>query len=229
MAVLVLVLFLSGLAAFVVIVPVAERAPPPAGFVPFRDDALAARFRPRLDCPADFGAIEAVYYRAAWDDAGLIHLAYHPAWARERNEAPGFGPFLSRTLYTGGLSLQRAMFGKGDIESIGLKVDPVSWSILEVEYETAKDYDPSAFSVTHENVVAKGPLVPPLAFKVVSWNHLFSLEKGGSPASLSGSSRPEPLLYFSAALWSGYAMWKNPETRLRKDRAHFDWERGAVE
>jgi hypothetical protein len=217
--------------SFLLFTPSGPKKAPASSYASLRDDALAARYRPSIDCPAEFGPVIAVYYRAAKDEAGLVHIAYHPLWARERNSAPGFSPFLSRSLYTGGLSLQRLMFGKGDIESIALTVDPSSGEILRVEYETAQDYSPENFSVTHKNVFVEGPLAAPPRFSVVSWNHLFSLEKSEAsqgPKADGAEARP-PLSYFTAALWREYSMVKERETRLRKDRAHFDWEEIAAE
>jgi hypothetical protein len=218
---------LAAIMAFIALVPTGPRMEAPTGYEPFRDDALAAKYRPAFECPAEFGPILALYYRAARDGSGLVHIAYHPVWARERNDAPGFKPALSRSLYTGGLSLQRLMFGKGDIESVGLTLDPKSGDVVEVAYETAAGYNPSDFSVKHESVVVKGPLSLPIGFRVVSWNHLFSLEKAGG-APLAGSASAIPLSYFTPEIWREYGMWKDPETRLRKDRAHFEWERGAA-
>lgn len=223
------------LVLFVFLWPTGRRESPPAGYVPLRDDALAARYCPLIEGPEAYGAILAVYYRAARDEAGRIHLAYHPAWAREVNREPGWGPFLSRSLYTGGLSLQRAMFGRGDIETVGLTLDPEG-RIIELEYERAKDYDPKAFSVSHEKVLEKGPFELPLSFRVMSWNHLFSREglAQGMTVWAAGDMGPSgavrvDLAYFSPALWASYGMWKNPETLLRKDRAHFAWERAAAQ
>ena len=220
-------LALAVLAAALSLFPSGKKSLPPSSYIPFRDDALAARYCPVFECPSAYGPILAVYYRAARDESGLIHLAYHPVWARERNDAPGLKPFLSRVLYTGGLSLQRAMFGKGDIEAVGLTVDPASGSVLEIRYETARAYSPTDFSVSHEYVVESHPGVGRPLFAVVSWNHLFRLE-GSATQAQAAAPRPA-LAYFSARLWNAYGMWKNPETLLRKNRAHFVWERGAVE
>jgi hypothetical protein len=221
--------------------PTGKAMAPPAGFTPLRDDALAARYCPEFVSEPAFGPIIAVYYRAARDAEGTLHIAYHPAWAREVNKGRGFGPFLSRTVYTGGLSLQRAIFGKGDIESIAIAVDGAG-QVVRVEYETAKDYDPAAFSVTHAALSEGGPFDLPLRFRVVSWNHLFARMSAGDPvppsdlvwsagAATTGRANPTgqaaPLAWFSPALWKEWAMWKNPETVIRKDRAHFAWERGV--
>jgi hypothetical protein len=227
-AALVVLVVLIGALSFVIFAPTQARESAPEGFVPLRDDALAERFRPVFDCPQEFGPILAVYYRAAKDASGNIYIAYHPVWERERNDAAGLTPFLSRNLYTGGLSLQRAMFGKGDIESVALCIDPSGGSVTEIDYETAKDYKASDFSVNHQKVVEKGPFSPPLRFRVMSWNHLFSLEED-SPAALERPDEGVALSYFTPKLWKEYEMWKNPQTRLKKDRAHFIWERGAVD
>jgi len=109
--------------------------------------------------------------------------------------------------------------------------------------------------VKHQEVSLKGSFDPPLHFRVISWNHLFALEEGRAtepgngalsvePASgeaASGnatsaeaasaeaaSGETAPLSYFTPELWAKYAIWKNPETILRKDRAHFPWERAVV-
>jgi len=171
---------------------------------------------------------------------------------------------LSRILYTGGLSLQGLMFGPGDIEAVALAIDPVGWKVVEIDYETAADYNPSAFSVKHKAVSLTGSFALPIRFKVISWNHLFELEEQGAsdakalvaPATIIGSTMPPStaapdkvidsaaapptpiassnsipeaaLSYFTPELWEKYGIWKNPETILRKDRAHFIWERGAA-
>jgi len=242
------------LLCFVLYYPTEKKESPPTGYAPLRDDELAAHFRPVFDCPSEFGPILALYYRAAIDDSGIIHIAYHPVWERERNDAKGIEPFLSRILYTGGLSLQGLMFGPGDIEAVALAIDPVGWKIVEIDYETAADYDPSAFSVKHEVVSLTGSFALPIRFKVISWNHLFELEGRGasqdeafvapapvldstmslstavptSPAASSDFIPETRLSYFTPELWDKYGIWKNPETILRKDRAHFIWERGVA-
>jgi hypothetical protein len=237
---------------FCVFWPTGKKQALPEGYTALRDDALARRYCPVFETSPDFGPIVAIYYRAARDGAGKLHVAYHPVWERETNNSSGLGPFLSRTIYTGGLSLQRAMFGKGDVESIGVTIDREG-EIAGLEYEMAKDYDPSAFSVKHLPVKEEGRVGLPLRFRIVSWNHLFSrLGNDAAAAALAGIAgtgagrEPEtyevfapagievpdagsvPFGYFTEKLWSEYAMWKNPETILRKDRSHFVWERGTA-
>lgn len=220
---IVFILFL-GLIAFY---PKGKKESPPEGYTFIRDEAMAALYLPSFDCPPEYGPILAVYYRAASDESGAIHIAYHPVWARERNDTKSWGAFLSRWLYTGGLSLQRAMYGQGDIETIGLTIDAAEGTITQIEYETAADYDPRNFSVKHLIVKKTGRFKAPLRFSVISWNHLFLLEEE-TPVSLDAHASALPLAYFTPELWSRYAIWKNPETLLRKDRAHFDWERGVA-
>jgi len=218
---------LAAAVAVAFLYPIGPRELPPVGTAPIRDDALAARYLPRFSSPPGFGLIRSVYYRASTDKDGFIRIAYHPVWALERNDAPGLAPFLSRILYTGGLSLQRLAYGMEDIECIGLTVDPSNQAIVELEYETAEGYSSSNFDVQHGTVVEKGPFALPLRFRVISWNHLFALEGGASAAYVS----PEPpagLSYFSPELWSRYSMTKGRETPVRKDRAHFAWELEAV-
>jgi len=249
---------------FAIFYPTGKKEAPPEGYVPLRDDRMAARYMPVFECPPEFGPILAVYYRAAIDKTGLVHIAYHPVWVRERNDTKAFAPFMSRILYTGGLSLQRLMYGPGDIEAVAITIDMSSGEIQEVDYETAADYNPASFSVKHQAVSLKGSFAPPLRFRVMSWNHLFELSgnrkiqtatpsttaPGGAattgaasastpespvpaPAAAAGSAAPAPapeapLSYFTPELWAKYAMWKNPQTSVRKDRAHFVWERGAA-
>lgn len=232
--------------------PTGKREMPPEGYTAFQDDVLALRYCPVFESSPSYGPIMAIYYRAARDGAGNLHIAYHPVWKEESNRSAGWGPFLSRTIYTGGLSLQRIMFGKGDVESIGVTID-AEGDISGLEYETTKDYDPRSFSVTHLPVKVAAPIGLPLHFRIASWNHLF-VRLGNESAetdipSIEGTevgrdqddreifaaegadvldARSVPFGYFSAELWSDYAMWKNPETILRKNRSHFVWERGVV-
>ena len=232
--------------------PIGKKETPPEGYTALRDDDLARRYCPVFETPSSFGPIVAIYYRAARDGAGKLLIAYHPVWQREINTNAGWGPFFSRTIYTGGLSLQRAMFGKGDVESIGVTIDAAG-EVVGLEYETAKDYRPGSFSVTHLPIKEEVKVSLPLRFRIVSWNHLFSRNVNETSAMASAvitgtdvgreaetrdifaaegldvpGARSVPFGYFSAKLWSEYAMWKNPETILRKNRSHFIWERGIA-
>ena len=245
-------LLVLSLCLFGIYWPIGKKEMPPEGYSAFRDDALARRYCPVFESPSSFGPIVALYYRAARDGEGKIHIAYHPVWERESNSGAGMGPLFSRTVYTGGLSLQRAMFGKGDVESIGVTID-ADGKVVVLEYETAKDYDPEAFSVKHLPVKEEGKIDLPLRFRVVSWNHLFAWDGNEASAMTSAlMARPDagrglgtedvftaegfglpgtrsvPFGYFTEKLWSDYAMWKNPETILRKNRSHFLWERGLA-
>lgn len=186
-------------------------------FEPIRDDALAGKYAPAIVSPEEFGQPDALYYRAARSN-GKLYITYHFVWAGESNPAAGFLPWLNRNVYTGGLRLQKTMFGKGDVEMISLAIDSAG-NLDEVIYETAENHDPSDFGVKHSTVrtVAK----PPLVFRVVSWNHLFVLEESGTGRRL----QPE---YFSASLWDEYEMVKEKETILKRSRAHQPYERRAA-
>ncbi|MBP7586289.1 MAG: hypothetical protein KBA61_19765 [Spirochaetes bacterium] len=199
------------------------------GFTPLRDDAAAVRYAPTLISNDAYGFPLKCYYRAARDAAGNVHIAYHPVWERERNDAGGLMPFLSRMLYTGGLGIQRIMFGKGDVEVIAVRGDPrgkLAW----IHYERPKEYNPSTFTVKHEKVALEGAFPETPAFRVASWNHLF--EKAGvadtAPRAGERAWKCEPE-YFTGALWDEYTMFRARETRLRKNRAHFEWERMSAE
>jgi len=196
-------------------------------FTPVRNDTLAAEFAPAIINNEAFGPLAGVYYRAASDSAGNTYIAYHPVWPYERNETSGCMPLLNRSVYTGGLGLQKKMFGPGDIEVVIVVLDknkkPVS-----VKYETAENYNPSGFGVKHKTIEEKDAIAVPLCFKVVSWNHLFS--RTDTEAVPAGhkliTSRPQ---YFEKAYWEYYGMHKQKEGALSKNRAHAVWERVAAE
>ncbi|MGL4368592.1 MAG: hypothetical protein ACRCUT_02820 [Spirochaetota bacterium] len=196
-------------------------------FTPLRDDALAQEYAPYIINDDGYGSLLGIYYRAASDSDGNIWLAFHPIWPYERNTASGCSPWLSRSLYTGGIALQRTMFGPGDIEVLVVKLDKNRKPVL-VQYETAENYDASAFSVKHKTVTIDQDLSFPLYFRVISWNHLFDL----SDAAFSGKGfsliRSAPV-YFSAEDWTCYGMTKEKTGALSKNRAHRAWELPAVE
>jgi hypothetical protein len=204
-------------------------SPEAPGFTPVRDDTAARGFAPTLISNDDYGFPLKCYYRAARDAAGNLHIAYHPVWERERNDFGGLMPLLSRLFYTGGLRIQRVMFGKGDVEVIAVTVDPRGIG-KEVRYERPKDYTPSSFTVMHENAALRGTFSTTPPFRVASWNHLFEKAGGADAAPRAGERawKCEPE-YFTDELWEEYTMVRLKETRLRKSRAHFEWERKAAE
>jgi hypothetical protein len=198
------------------------------GFTPVKDDAAAESYAPTLLSNDTFGFPRKCYYRAARDGSGNLHIAYHPVWEYERNDSGGLMPFLSRMFYTGGLKIQRIMFGKGDVEVIAVTVDRRGVG-TELRYERPKDYNPATFTVKHEKVALTGTFVTMPAFRVSSWNHLFEKADGPDAAPRPGERawRCEPE-YFTDALWEEYTMVRLNETRLRKSRAHFVWERTSA-
>lgn len=199
--------------------------PEAPGFTPVKDDVAAGDYAPSLLSNDAFGFPQKCYYRAARDGSGNLHIAYHPVWEYERNDSGGIMPLLSRMFYTGGLKIQRIMFGKGDVEVIAVTVDRQGVG-TELRYERPKNYNPSTFTVSHEKVALQGTFATLPPFRVSSWNHLFEKADGADAAPRSGERtwrcRPE---YFTDALWEEYTMVRLKETRLRKSRAHFPWER----
>ncbi|HPA70843.1 MAG TPA: hypothetical protein PKY31_01150 [Spirochaetota bacterium] len=228
-SVLVLSLVLFGAIFLYLTSTVNVLSPGAPGFTPARDDAAARGYAPTLISNDAFGFPLKCYYRAARDGAGNLHIAYHPVWERERNDSGGLMPLLSRMFYTGGLRIQRVMFGKGDVEVIAVTVD-AQGGRTEIRYERPKDYNPSTFTVQHENVTLRGTFSTTPVFRVSSWNHLFEKAGGADAAPRSGERawKCEPE-YFTGALWEEYTMVRLKETRLRKSRAHFEWERTAAE
>lgn len=196
------------------------------GWTPLIDEALALKHQPIIYTDEAYGMPESIRYRAAKNENGHTHIAYHIFWAGERNPHTGFYPFLNRWLYTGGLSLQKTMFGKGDIEVIEIVLDE-SGHVMACNYETAKAYDPSAFSVSHEWVQASGETyVKDMAFEVISWNHLFDLKSISEMENHANLKKANlELTYFDQETWEAYEMFKATNTALKKNRAHFDYER----
>tara|TARA_Y100001937_G_scaffold23899_1_gene34294 strand:- start:354248 stop:355156 length:909 start_codon:yes stop_codon:yes gene_type:complete len=95
------------------------------GFEPMRNDALAMAFAPALHSGA-YQKPEKLLYRMSQSPDNLIHIAYFLVWPFERNDTSGFFPWLNRSVYTGGLSLQGLLFGPGDVEVISLIIEPAS-------------------------------------------------------------------------------------------------------
>ncbi len=195
------------------------------GYTPVRVDSVAQRYVPIVIPDEKFDEPVRLLYRASRDTDGNLHLAYHFIWDKEENNAEGLMPFLSRNLYTGGLSLQRVMFGKGDAEVVGMVISPKD-RIMRLEYETAADYDQRDFSVKHKDVTVDGPVSTPVCFEVISWNHMFDYIKN-SPGKCKDGVRLQ-VEYFAKELWEEYTMFKREETMLKKNRAHFKWERESI-
>ncbi len=195
-------------------------------FVPVKDDELAKRYAPLLESGSQYGDPYGLYYRASRDETGNTHITYHYIWEKEENTGPGTGACLSRNLYTGGLKMQKSMFGKGDVELLSFVIDPAG-NIQFVEFETAENYDAKNFSVIHQHAERKGLHKLPLLFKVISWNHLFDYVKDNADAS-TGVTRLTPL-YFNEKLWREYGMIKESESYFRRNRAHKNYEKEFVE
>lgn len=208
-----------------------ERADLP-DFAPLKDDALAARYAPVLVPSPDYGDPVALFYRASKDAQGNTYLTYHFLWEYERNDAGGCMPMLSRNIYTGGLGLQRTMFGPGDLELVSMQIDPAG-RVYAVHYETAENYDASNFGVKHKRIsrlAVGGEISGPYLFEVISWNHLFAAREmeSLSEAERANLVRLTPQ-YFREELWRKYEMYKPEESFFSRNRAHEEYEREAVE
>ncbi len=194
-------------------------------FTPFKDDVLANKFAPYIYPSKEFGNPTALLYRASRDEENQIHITYHFVWEKEENLTSGFSPFMSRNIYTGGLSLQKTMFGKKDIELVSLIIQ--NQKVIQVEYETAENYDPKKFGVKHKHITLKKDLTNHLYFKVLSWNHLFF-----EPTETESESEKSLMLeakYFTQMLWEEYTMVKEKESFFKRSRAHKNYEKEFVE
>lgn len=211
-----------GVAAFWVLRPVRDTDFSTGGFIPIRDNALAARFAPVILRHELYGAPSRLLYRMAQNPAGEIHIAYHPFYATEENPHEGFGASLNRLIYTGAYGLKNRIFGPADIELIEVILDATGKPRLIV-FEDVKDYNPKNFSVQHYAVSIQNPL-PPFCFEIKSWNHLVALK----PAADCQSAHPLVPEYFSEEEWLKFRMVKKSEAILRRNRAHRQYERVAA-
>ncbi|MBK6607544.1 MAG: hypothetical protein IPG24_19190 [Leptospiraceae bacterium] len=99
--------------------------------------------------------------------------------------------------------------------------------IRQVEYETAENYEPSKFGVKHKTILRKEQHKEPVVFKVMSWNHLFDYV-GDNSINTPNTIRLIPQ-YFNQSLWEEYAMVKEKESFLSRNRAHKPYEKEFIE
>jgi len=191
--------------------------PEPAPVKQLQDDALAEKY-----CPVFVQSDEIkpdlshIYYRMAQDDNRIL-IAYHPVWLYEKDERKkGMDAIFNKLFYTGGLKLQKKIFGPGDVETIEIVVDKQSGKIIRIRYESA----------SHQKQEKTGEELEKISkpyFEVTTWNHMFDLI---SPEQAQGKKiyelKPE---YFSKELWDYYRMTKKKQSLLSQDRAHMEWER----
>jgi len=152
----------------------------------------------------------------AQDDTRIL-IAYHPVWLYEKDERKkGMDAIFNKLFYTGGLKLQKKIFGPGDVETIEIVVDKQSGKIIRIRYESA----------SHQKQEKTGEELEKISkpyFEVTTWNHMFDLI---SPEQAQGKKiyelKPE---YFSKELWDYYRMTKKKQSLLSQDRAHMEWER----
>lgn len=222
-------LILIILVTYVRFYPIAHYELQVEGMTAIRNDELAALHAPTIYSTPAYEMPTQILYRAAVDDEGNTYLAYHIFWDGESNPHSGLLPFLNRWLYTGGLKMQKTMFGPGDIEVIEVKLNPDGESV-RIKYETAKDYDPKAFSVSHQWVTLdQGEFNEETVFKVISWNHLFDAVDESQVDHSEYIQAEMPLSYFTEEKWEKYEMFKPTNTLIKRNRAHFDYERESAE
>lgn len=187
-----------------------------------RNDKLAQKYSPQFIPLSNYDKPFTIYYRCAIDEKGNTYLAYHPTWTKEENSTSGLLPWLNRNIYTGGLKLQKILYGPGDIEAIAITIAP-SGKIIFIQYERGANYNPKNFSVKHESIKLNGSFSTPIIFRITTWNHLFEfIEKpSNDTAAKSLNFKPE---YFTTERWNYYQMIKIKENALSKNRAVFEWE-----
>lgn len=216
---LVTILIILGLITFWVLRPIKETDFGTPGYTPLRDDALAEKFAPIILVHPVHGFPTRMLYRMARNSAGDIFIAYHPFFAHEENNHGGFGAFMSRIIYTGGLHIKDIMFGPADIELIEVAVNKQKTPIL-LAYEDAENYDPRKFSVKHLSKSVADPKMP-FCFDIPTWNHMFALRE----ATACAGQKPLKIEYFSDAEWAQFKMVKKTEAILRRNRMHRVYER----
>lgn len=220
-----LVIFLS--IYFLFFFPVGEKVQKTEEFSPLQDDRLAETFCPQIIPHELYGAPEIILYRLAKDKNDNYYLACHPVYAHEKNPHTTFWAFLNRILYTGGLSLQRWIFGPKDIELFVVKLNK-NLKLQSIEYEDA-DWELAEkkrlpglykdFLVIHQKkTLSQNNLT--LCFAISSWNHMHSPR----PMDACQNIPKTPVAFFSEELWQKYGMTKTPPTLLRKHRAFRNFE-----
>lgn len=204
-----------------------------SGYEPIKNDVLANEFKPIIVSNNEFRIPYKMVYRASVDDENNTYIAYHVFWDREVNLTNGIMPFLSRNIYTGGLKIQKLMYGKEDVEVIEIKLNP-NKEVVRVQYETAENYNPNNFAVEHKNVMLEGNDLETyksenVVFEVVSWNHLFDLKTIDDLEMNDKEKVDIEVEYFDSEEWEEYEMSKKINTILKKDRAHYGYEREFVD
>jgi hypothetical protein len=215
-----LILALLILAAF--LLAPAQWPPEKTPIADFRYDALAEKYCPVI---VQGKGIEPppshIYYRMGQDD-GRILIAYHVAWPFEKDETKGVAAAWNKMFYTGGLKLQRKIFGPEDIEVIEFVIDKKSGQVIRLRYETAtvsKEGDQVKQNHLNKEETRANP---PVYLETITWNHMFG---ASGPDQVAGKQvyklKPE---YFTQDRWDYYQMSKKRQSLLSQDRAYYDWE-----
>lgn len=226
-----IILFILGLILFILFCPLKINKNSVNGYEPIKNDVLANEFKPVIISNNEFSIPYKILYRSAIDDENNTYIAYHIFWDREINLTNGIMPFLSRNIYTGGLKIQKLMYGKEDVEVIEIKLNPDK-EVIRVQYETAENYNPNNFGVEHKNVVVEETDLETYenrVFEVISWNHLFDLKKIHDLEMNDKETVDIEVEYFNNEEWEEYEMSKKITTILKKDRAHYGYEREFID
>ena len=193
-----------------------------AALTHFQDQALAEKFCPIIVQGDNIKPDPwQIYYRMAQDDS-RIFIAYHVAWAYEKDETTGLLAAVNKVFYTGGLKLQKKIFGPEDIEVIEFVIDKKSGKIARIRYESATvEKVGEKVKQNHQGKEVKNA-EPPTYFETITWNHMFNML---SPGQINGKKvfklKPE---YFTQERWDYYKMSKKHKNLLSQDRAHYNWE-----
>ena len=186
------------------------------------DDALAQKYCPVI--VQDKGIepeVTHIYYRMG-EDEGRILIAYHVTWPYEKDESKGMAAAWNKLFYTGGLKLQRQIFGPEDNEVIEVSVDKKTGNIIRLRYESAEvSKIEEKVKQNHMGTEEKSAELP-LYFETITWNHMFAHIR---PDQVSGKRvyKIEPV-YFTQERWEYYQMSKKHQTPLSQDRAYYKWE-----
>lgn len=214
---------------FIRFYPIEKYSTSVEGMTPIKDDELANKYAPKIYSTLEYDLPTKILYRAAEDEYENIYISYHIFWDGESNPNSGILPMMNRLLYTGGLRLQKTMFGPGDIEVIEKKINS-NGEVIRIKYETADNYNPRGFSVAHKWVTLKEEdIIDDIAFKVISWNHLFNHISEDMIDEEEYIYSDLDIAYFSNEDWNKYEMFKPTNTLIKRNRAHFDYARESVE
>ena len=187
-----------------------------------QDDTLARKYCPVIVQDKDIEPeVSHIYYRMGEDESRIL-IAYHVTWPYEKDESKGIAGAWDKLFYTGGLKLQKKIFGPEDNEVIELAIDKKTGNIIRLRYESAQVSKTEKKVKQNHMGTEETSAELPLYFETITWNHMFAHIK---PDQVSGKQvykiAPE---YFTQERWGYYQMSKKHQTLLSQDRAYYNWE-----